>query len=49
MCCPYLAMPAILRVVSGLVHMGDELECGEHNLVKVSMRGHVGVHGGLFH
>ena len=26
MCCSYLAMPAMLRVVSGLVHLGDGLE-----------------------
>ena len=26
MCCSYLAMPAMLRVASGLVHLGDGLE-----------------------
>ena len=34
MCCSYLAMPAMLRVVSGLVHLGDGLEWNDH----VSMR-----------
>ena len=40
--------------------MGNELECSalcsdaesevcEHDLVKVAVRGHVGVHGGLSH
>ena len=26
----YLAMPAMLRVVSGLVHLGDGLEGNDH-------------------
>ena len=30
MCCSYLAMPAMLRVVSGLVHLGDGLEGNDH-------------------
>ena len=29
-CCSYLAMPAMLRVVSGLVHLGDGLEWNDH-------------------
>ena len=30
MCCSYLAMPAMLRVVSGLVHLGDGLEWNDY-------------------
>ena len=30
MCCSYLAMPAMLRVVSGLVHLGDVLEWNDY-------------------
>ena len=30
MCCSYLAMPAMLRVVSGLVHLGDGLELNDY-------------------
>ena len=49
----------LLRVVSGLIHQGwigmwwtcpsvDSKVC-EHDLVKVAVIGHVGVHGGLSH
>ena len=45
----------LLRVVSGLIHRGwigmlwtCPTVC-EHDLVKVAVRGHVGVHGGLSH
>ena len=30
LCCSYLAMPAMLRVVSGLVHLGDGLEWNDY-------------------
>ena len=30
MCCSYLAMSAMLRVVSGLVHLGDGLEWNDY-------------------
>ena len=30
MCCSYLAMPAMLRVVSGLGHLGDGLEGNDY-------------------